>query len=212
MNSKTRVAILVAIIILLLGSGTFAYRAGWLWETAEQKKVEELTQQVANQFKELKDQNKSMPRPQFFESIRQQVASLPAQYQEQFRDSARNMFMQEMERRVDDYLKMPQNERKKALDKQIAEFEKMRSDWQNRSSQSGAGGGATASRPGAASADGEQAQNDRPRGGPFGGGRGIGGMLDATRPEFRAKMSVYMADMQKRRKELGLPEWGPPRR
>jgi hypothetical protein len=209
MNSKTRVAILIAIIILLLGSGTFAYRAGWLWETAEQKKVEELKQQVAAQFKELNDQKKSMPRPQFFESIRQQVASLPAQYQEQFRDSTRNMFMQQMERRVDDYLKMPQNERKKTLDKQIAEFEKMRQDWQNRPAQPGGGGPpAQGGRPDG-NAKSEQAEGDRPRGGPFGGGRGIGGMLDATRPEFRAKMGVYMADMQKRRKELGLPDWGP---
>ena len=236
MNRGTKISIVVAILILLCGGTGFAYRAGWLWETAEQKKVEELKQQLQTQFK---DQKSAMPRPQFFDSIRKQVADLPQQYQQQFRDSARNMFMNEMERRADEYLKMSPPERRKELDKRIAEMEQMRKQFEQRRKEQAAsgtavaqnGGGAASGGPGAASGGpgatsggpptaapgagppGGGPPPNGPRGGPFGGppgGGGLSGILDNTSPAFRAKMSVFMRDMENRRKELGLPVMGPP--
>ena len=201
MSRATRISIVLAILIVLIGSTSFAYRAGWLVETADQKKVTELKTQLATT---LHDQKSFSPRPQFFESLKQQVSSLPAQYQQQFRESARNIFMHEMEQRMDNYMKMSKLERRAELDRNIAEMEQMRKQFASRRQQSQAGG---ANGPGATATDAPPAGEAR-RGGP-GGGRGISAMLDHTSPEFRAKMGIYMHDMQQRRKELGLPTGGP---
>ena len=85
---------------VLVGSTALAYRAGWLWENAEQQKVRELKIQLATTLKERKS---FRPQPQLFESLRQQVSSLPEQYRQEFSDSARKIFMGEMERRLDEY-------------------------------------------------------------------------------------------------------------
>ena len=216
MDRSTKISLVVAVLILLVGSTALLYRAGWLWENAEQKQVRELKTQLAST---LKDQKSMRPSPQLFQSLWKQVESLPKQYQQQFGDSARKMFMGEMERRIDDYIKMTPPERKKELDKRISEmeqgrkqFEKRRKEQQAKSATTvaqagGAGGGLGAGSPPAGP------QPGGPRGGPFGGppgGRGgLSGILDNTSPEFRAKMSVVMRDMEQRRRELGLPPMGP---
>lgn len=219
MNRKIKTSLVIALAILLCGGIGFAYRMGWLWETAEQKKVKELQTQLATT---LKEQKSFGPRPQMFESFRQQVASLPERYQQQFRDSARNIFRNEMERRVDDYLKMSPAERRQEIDKRITEMEQMRKQFDERRKQEQAkagtavasAGGAPTGGAGGSGANGPPPANG-PRGGPFGGppgGRGLAGILDNTSPEFRAKMGVVLRDMEQRRKELGLPPMGPPGR
>ena len=214
-NRSTKISLLIAVLILLVGSTALLYRAGWLWENAEQKKVRELKTQLAST---LKDQKSMRPSPQLFQSLWKQVESLPKQYQQQFGESARNIFMGEMERRIDDYMKMTPPERKKELDKRIAEmeqgrkqFEKRRKEQQANSTNAvaQAGGG-----PGAGTPPGGPPPGGPRGGGPFGGppggrGGGLSGILDNTSPEFRAKMSVVMRDMEQRRKELGLPPMGP---
>lgn len=224
MNRATKISLVIAVLILLCGGTVFGYRAGWLWENAEQRQVREMKTELATK---LKEQSSMRPSPQLFETMRKQVESLPEQYRQQFMQSARNVAMNEFERRIDEYLAMSPLERRKEMDKRIAEMEQMRKQFEQRrkqqqassASQGGAPGGAgggpggappTAGGPPAGGPPGGGAPGG-PRGmfgGPPGGGRGMSGMLDATTPEFRAKMAVVMRDMETRRKELGLPPMG----
>jgi hypothetical protein len=212
-----RIAIIVALLLLACGGTGYAYRRGWLWETAEQKKVEELEQQMA---KQIAEQKSGMPRFQAFESVRKQAESLPQQYRQQFRESVGQMFRNKFEADLDAYIRMSPPERKKELDRRIKEMEAMRKEFEKRRAQTaksggnGMPGGAVASGAGGngAAGSGPPSGGDRPRGDRPKGGRGIGGMLDNTSPEFRAKLGVFLKDLEQRRKELGLPAGGPIRR
>jgi hypothetical protein len=209
MNRSVTISIVLAVLIVLLGSTVFAYRAGWLWENAEQRKVRELQAQLVASMKE---QPASRPSPQFFESLRKQVQDLPQQYQQQFFQSARQIGMREFERRIDEYLSMTPAKRRQELDQRIDEMEQMRKAAEARRRTQQPAGGTTAaagSRQVSGPSNAERPAGDRPRG-PFGGGgRGQSGFLDSTRPDFRAKMSIVMRDMEQRRKERGLPPMGP---
>jgi hypothetical protein len=214
MNRRTRIAAIVVLLLLLCGGSGYAYRRGWLWQTAEQKKVEELKQQMAQQIAE---QKSGMPRFQAFESVRKQADSLSPQYRHQFRESVGRMFRNKFEAELDAYIKMSPPERKKELDRRIQQMEAMRKEFENRRNQlaqsggsGGPGGGPPAGGPGGG---GPPGAGPPPGGAPPPGGpphgRGMGGMLDNTSPEFRAKFGVFIKDMEKRRGELGLPPHGP---
>lgn len=216
MNRRTKIAIGVALVLLLCGGVGYAYRAGWLWETAEQKKVAELQRQVAEQ---LAEQKSGMPRFQAFESLRKQAESLPPQYQQQLRQSVGQMFRHKFEADLDAYIKMAPPERKKELDRRIQQMEAMRKEFEKRRTEmaqagGAAGGGSGSSGRAAGGPDGPPGPGGPPGGGPPPGdgprpGRGLSGMLDRSSPEFRAKLGVFLKDMEQRRKELGLPPGGP---
>jgi hypothetical protein len=200
MNRTKKTALAVVIVLLLCVALGFAYRGGYLWETAEQKQVDELKRQAAEN---LAKEKSMAERFQDFGAMQKQLASLPEQYRRQVQDSMRSMFRRDMERRIDEYFAMDRQDRRKELDKRIAEMEQMRKSFEQRSSAGGANG-PTGGPSGGGGPPGP------PRGGFGGGGPGLSRMLDNTRPEFRAKMSAFMHDMEKRRNELGLPPMGPP--
>jgi hypothetical protein len=202
MNRSTKTAVAIASLVLLFGGLGLAYRAGWLWRSAEEKKVAELKQELTEK---IKNQRSFVPRPKMFESLTKQVANLSEQGRKQFQQSAARIVMAEMERGADEYLKMTPAERTKELDKRIDEIEKMREQREAQRKQAGAN---------TSNATGSNAQAPRQpagQGGPFGGGRGggIGAILDNTSPKFRAKMSVFLVDLERRRSERGLPPMGP---
>ncbi|MCL4748441.1 MAG: hypothetical protein KJZ83_23970, partial [Burkholderiaceae bacterium] len=137
----------------------------------------------------------------------QQVEALPVAYQQQFRQSMGNLFMQREEQRYDEYLSLDKVERKKYLDKVIAEGEQRRKQWEARRKQMEAeraqqAASATAGQTGAG------APAPANRGG--WGNRSQSARLDRTSPELRAKRAEFRRDMEQRRKERGLPEgrWG----
>jgi len=204
MNRSTKTAVAIASLILLLGGLGLAYRAGWLWRSAEEKKVAELKQELAEK---IKDQRSFVPRPKLFESLTKQVANLSEQGRKQFQQSAARIVMAEMERGADEYLKMTPAEKTKELDKRIDEIEKMRKQREAQRKQASV----TNSKANASDANAQAQRQPAGRGGPFGGGRGggIGAILDNTSPKFRAKMSVFLVDMERRRSERGLPPMGP---
>jgi hypothetical protein len=199
MNRPTKITSVVAVLIVLVCSVVLAYRAGWLWESADQQKVSELKLELAATMKDQKSWIPSQKSSQMW----QQVSKLPEQYRKQFQKSAAKMAMREMERRVDDYLKMTPTERKQELDKRIAEMEQMRKQFEERRKSQAT---STAADGGGVPTAGNEAKGKGPRNG-FAGG--LSGILDNTTPQFRAKMTVFMVDLQTRRTELGLPPMGP---
>jgi hypothetical protein len=201
MNRSTKSAVAIASLILLLGGLGLAYRAGWLWHSAEEKKVAELKQELAEK---IKDQRSFVPRPKLFESLTRQVANLSEQGRKQFQQSAARIVMAEIERGADEYLKMTPVERTKELDKRIDEMEQMRKQRESQRQQ------AATAKTGSAKTSTASQSPPAGRGGAFGGGRGggIGAILDNTSPQFRAKMSVFLVDLERRRSERGLPPVG----
>jgi hypothetical protein len=207
MNKPTRIAITVALVILLLIGGVYGFRA-----YANGRKLDALQAQAAEIFSQPRAPNGNGDRRwDGFREIRQQVETLPAAYQQQFRQSMGNMFMQREEQRYDEYLSLNQADRKKYLDQAIAEGEKRRKEWEarrkqmeaERAQQLASGGGAQ----NGGNAAGQGASNTG------GGDRGRGGWsqsarLDRTSPQFRAKRAEYRRDMEQRRRELGLPQGG----
>jgi hypothetical protein len=196
MNRPTKIASVVGVLIVLIGSVALAYRAGWLWRSADEQKVAELKQELAVSIKNQKSWIPSKESSQMW----QQVSKLPEQFQKQFRKSAQQMGMREMERRVDEYLKMSPAERKQELDKRIAEMEQMRKQFEQRRK----------SQPNSTAANGSQTAGNaaRPKG-PRNDFAHIAKILDGTTPQFRAKMTLFFVDLQARRAELGLPQIGP---
>ena len=196
MNRPTKIASVVAVLIVLTGSLVLAYRAGWLWRSADEQKVAELKQELAVSIKNQKSWIPSKESSQMW----QQVSKLPDQLQKQFRKSAQQMGMREMERRVDEYLKMNPAERKQELDKRIAEMEQMRKQFEQRRK----------SQLTSTAANGSQTAGNaaRPKG-PRDDFAHIAKILDGTTPQFRAKMTLFFVDLQARRAELGLPQIGP---
>lgn len=208
-NNRIRMAIIVAAVLLLLGGGTYGFRT-----YANSRKLNALQTKAAEMFSQQGQgfgPGTSSPasdeqRRANFRELHEQVATLPESYQQQFHQSMGNMFMQRAEQRFDEYLALSKPERKKYLDKVIAEGEQRRKQWEarrkqmetERAQQVAANGTNGANPPGPGNND------HRPRG----GWGSQSGRLDRTSPEFRAKSAVFRRDMEQRRKELGLSEWG----
>jgi hypothetical protein len=141
---------------------------------------------------------------------------------EQLTDDQRRALFQEMrapmqERMratVDGYFAVPEAQRRAYLDQQIREMEKRRAEMQQRFAQRQASGENRG--PGVGGFPGGEGRGGLPngegreggRGGP-GGGPGGGrerAMLDNSTPTERARSTEYFSAMEKRRKELGLPD------
>jgi hypothetical protein len=202
MNSKLKKALTFSGMLLLLVAMVYGWRA-----YSNSSKLKQLQAQAAEAFAQANAPGVTRGpggpggfRSEQFREMRSQVESLPVAYQQQFRQSMGNLFMRREEQRLNDYLAMSKAERKKYLDKQIAEGEKRRKEREARQAQQASAGGAV----------GGGNANRGPGGGPPGGGWGGrgGGMsarLDRTTPAMRAKMSEYRRDMEARRAERNLP-------
>ncbi len=126
-------------------------------------------------------------------------------------------FENRMRAAVDGYFAAPEAQRKAYLDQQIKQMEQRRAEMQQRFAQrqangGGGGRGDGGSFPGGPPRGGAPDGGSGGRGGGPGGGPGAGGggreraMLDNTSPMERARSTEYMSAMERRRKELGLPE------
>lgn len=212
MNKPTRITLIVVLVILVLLGGVYGFRA-----LANQRKLNALQTKAAEMFSQPRESNASGgDRREGFRELREQVDALPAAYQQQFRQSMGNLFMRREEQRYDEYLALNKVDRKKYLDQQIMEGEKRRKEWEarrkqaeaERAQQAAASAGAQNGGNAAGGNGGNQGNSDRGRGG-WGGRWSQSARLDHSSPELRAKRAEYRRDMERRRKELGLPERGP---
>lgn len=219
MNRKVKISVGVALILLLLVATTYGWRS-----FSNNRKLSELQAKAV----EVMDQPRTEGERgrggfEAFRELNEQVRELPEEYRREFYESMGRMRERRFEKELDAYFAMSTLERRKHLDKQIAEGEKRRKEFEARRQQREAqGGGQSGNRGGNAGV----AQGGRSGGGPPGGGqagppregRGPGGppggrwsmsaRLDRSTPEMRAKMTEYRRDMEQRRKELGLPADG----
>lgn len=214
MNRAAKIAIGVVVVLLLLAATTYGWRS-----YSYNHKLDHLQAKA----KEMMGQPRPAPgasnggdRRGFegFRALNKEVRELPEAYQQQFYRSMGNIRERREEQKLDEYLKLTKLERRKYLDKEIAEGEKRRKEWEarrkqrevesgNRSAGANGGGGGGPGGPPNATAGGPP-RGDGNRGG-WGGGRSMSARLDRTTPEQRAKMAEYRRDMENRRKELGLP-------
>lgn len=157
--------------------------------------------------------------------IRQKIESLPENLRPEVERQGQGMFRTAMQERINRYFSLPPEQRGAELDRQIRQEELMRKAWQaggavmnaitggRADGQGGSPGG------GPATGAGTGGPNS-PRGG-FGGGppqnrteddrnKWRKQMIDSTSPEQRARYSEYRRVMADRRKQLGLPSFGPP--
>jgi hypothetical protein len=191
MNKPARIAAIAAAILLLLSGTIYGWRS-----YSNGRKLAELKAQVkamAENPPERGPREAGAERGSDFGEIRERVRELPESYQQQFRRSMANSFQSRDERRLDAYLKLSPAERRKHLDKEIAEREERRKEWEARRRQRQASGEnnrgnggprAEAGRGGDGARDGGSGP---PRGNWGGGGRGMSARLDNSTPAYRAK-------------------------
>jgi len=162
--------------------------------------------------------------------LREQIDALAPEERHQLfasgREEMHRRMQQMMEARLDEFFTAPPGQRNAVLDRHIGEMEQRmrdmeqrRREWQQRRATDGS---PSAGRNGWRPVGPEAGQGHPPR-----PDRGFGPTsdaqrraesrrrrLDATSPEQRARFSEYMRELQKRRKQLGLPDVpiGPRRR
>jgi hypothetical protein len=190
--NKRKIAIGVVSILLVSGSL-------WAWiRSRPDAQVEKIKQLQAEAFKE---GTTTQQRQASFELIRQEREKLSPAQRREVGQAMRQTFERQADKRMATYFTLPQAQRTAYLDQQIKEMEQRRKEMQARRGQGGGQGG----------------------GGPQGfGGQGSGGgannsdarairrdqRLDGTTATQRAMRSAFMADMQLRRTQLGLPPMG----
>ncbi|MDZ4780689.1 MAG: hypothetical protein SGJ19_10585 [Planctomycetia bacterium] len=148
------------------------------------------------------------------EQMRGQMEQLTDEQRRELFQNMRAPFQERMRAAVDGYFAVPDAQRRAYLDQQIREMEKRRAEMQQRFAQRppsgenrGPNGGGF---PGGGGRGGPPSGDTRD-GGRGGAGGGPGGgreraMLDHSTPTERARSTEYFSAMEKRRKELGLPE------
>lgn len=210
MNKSTRIAVTVVVILLLFTGTIYGWRS-----YSNSRKLADLKAKVKEMAETPPERGPREPgadRGSGFREIRDQVRELPESYQQQFRQSMANSFQSREERRLDDYLKLSKVERRKYIDKEIAEQEARRKEWEARrqqrqaSGENNRGNGGPRAEGGRGPGGGEGARGGGPpRGNWGGGGRGMSARLDNSTPALRAKRAEYRRDMAARRAQLGLP-------
>jgi hypothetical protein len=200
MNQTAKRTAGVVVALLLLVALVYGWRSYW-----NGRKLKQLQAKAAEIMSQPTPAGPPTGRrgPAGFSEIRDQVEALPASYQQQFRRSMGNMFQHRQEQRFDEYFKLSKAERRKYLDKEIAESEKDRKEREARRKQREAQT-ASGNTPGGPPSGGGGGPGNGGRNG-WGGGRSQSARLDSTSPSFRAKMAEYRHDMNQRRAELGLP-------
>lgn len=154
-----------------------------------------------------------------WEQMRGQMQTLTDEQRRALFRDRQGGFENRMRAAVDGFFALPENQRQAYLDQQIRQMEQRRLEMQRRFAQRPPGNNGRS--------DGGPPRGDRPGAGPRNGGPGAGGpggggpgggggrerqMLDNTSPVDRAKNAAYFTALEKRRKELGLPEMGIGRR
>lgn len=139
------------------------------------------------------------------EQMRERRENMTEGQQRAFREQMMQGFQQRMERRMDEFFALSEEDRVAFLDEEIQQQEARRKEWEQR----------RAERDQDADRNRGEGKADR------GGGRGERGgtpeerearrdefrrmIGDKTTPEQRAKFQAYREAMQQRREELGLP-------
>ena len=203
--SKKKVALGLAAILLLVVGSVWAYRS-----RADSQQVEKVKQLQVEAFKEGATPEQ---RQKNFELLHQESEKLSPDQRHEVREQMREVFERRMDEQMKTYFAMPPQARVAYLDKQIDEMEKHSKEMQAHRAQnprnSGAGG-----QGGRGQASGGPAGGGGPQAGQGGGGRSMNSddralrrdaRLDHTTAAQRAQRSSYMADLQARRLQRGLP-------
>lgn len=187
---------LVLSLIIMVAAGA-AWTTAYLGQDSQLDQVRASAQKVfSEENRELSDEDRRKQREEF----RSQVEELSEEDRRELFQDWRKRSMERLEERVDNLLAMTEEERNEALDEMIDREEAMRERMQERRNNG-------------------ESQGDRARGGDRGPRRRGGGdaqsrnergreMLNATSPEFRAKMAEYRRLVKERRQERGLPDTG----
>jgi cobalamin biosynthesis protein CobT len=195
MVMKKQKIIIGGVVILLIGGGV------WAWMSRPDPQMEKVKQMGAELFAGNKTPEQ---RRQQFELIRQEAEKLTPSQQQELRELGRQQFERRMDQQIAKYFAMPPAERTAYLDKQIQEQEKRRKEWESRRPQSNASGGqGGGGPPGNAGGPRPQNNNADER------AQRRGQWMDNSTAQQRSMRSSYMADMRKRRIELGLPAMPP---
>ncbi len=187
--TKRKVAIVVGIGIVLTAGVVWALRSG------PDPQVDKVKQMQAELFKA-----GTLPDPAKLKELRAAEQQLsPAQRQELGRDRGER-FQRRMKETVAAYYALPPEKRKDYLDEQIKTMEKWRKAREAERAQSGqsgasSGGGGGPGGPGGPSDADARALRGLQR-------------LDGTSATQRAQFQNFMADMNQRRAEQGLPPMG----
>ena len=163
--------------------------AAWYWwrDDAALAKAKELQAQLAA----LGENANWEDRRALREQMRAQMDQLTDEQRRALFQELRAPFQDRMRAAVDGYFALPDAQRKAYLDQRIREMEQRRKEMEQRLAQ----------RP----ANRERRGPGGPRDASGPGGRERG-MLDGSSPEDRAKSTEYFSALEKRRKELGLPD------
>lgn len=186
--SKRKIAIGTTVIILLTVGLVWALR------NRDDPQLERIRQLHMEAFKEGQTPEQ---RRKNFELIHQEMEKLNPEQRQAIWSQRGREFGHRMDQRIDDYIALTPEERVAFLDKAIQEMEKRRKEWEARRQSNprpSAGGQANVNRP------------RPPRNNALGARSTRHNLrLDNSTPEQRAKRSMFFADMQRRRYELGYP-------
>jgi hypothetical protein len=195
--NKRKTAIGVVVILLV---------AGTVWALVRNRpnpQVEKVKQMQADAFKEGATPEQ---RRESFDLIRKEMDKLSSEQRREVGHEMRQTFERQMDRQIATYFALPKEQRAAFLDKQINEMEKWRKAMESRraqantsSSQAGASGNSGQGRGNAGgqrpqqgrTSDERLQQRDR--------------RLDRSTAEQRTLRSAFVADMNQRRIQLGLP-------
>ncbi|MCE9547743.1 MAG: hypothetical protein K8T25_19910 [Planctomycetia bacterium] len=225
MNRKWWIAIAVS-VAMLIATAALGVR---YWPAHESPRLTEVKQlQTAMQQKlftpgEESKQTSPDERRAMFEKLHEKMEALPEAERKQAAQAMQQGFMQQMQVKMDKFFAMSPAEQSAALDKDIDEQEARRKAWGGMPFPPPPGG--QAAKPGpptSAAANGDAKENAQPANRPPGPGPGRWPemdaqqrkqmqrqMLDNTTPEFRAKMTQYIRQVEERRQARGLPTFRP---
>ncbi len=199
-KTKTTIAISAISAMVLVGlivASVFGWRK--YQETKVVAEVKEMQTKLFDENASREDREKAM------EQMRERRENMTEGQQRAFREQMMQGFQQRMERRMDEFFALSEEDRVAFLDEEIQQQEARRKEWEQR----------RAERDQDADRNRGEGKADR------GGGRGERGgtpeerearrdefrrmIGDKTTPEQRAKFQAYREAMQQRREELGLP-------
>jgi hypothetical protein len=191
---KKKIALsLVVLLVLIVG-------VVWAFKVHANRQIEEVREMQKEMFAQGKP-----PKQEQFENFKEKMDSLSPSQREEVGKRAMEDGRRHMEKMLDDYYSLPKEKRNAFLDRQIKESEEM--------FKRGPGAGPPKGLP---PPQGQPMKGDGP---PRPGGPNLNAeqrnqfrnqMLDHSSPEMRAKFAGWIADMQARRKALGLPAFPSP--
>jgi hypothetical protein len=207
-----RKIVIGVVVILLIGGSVWA-----VMHNLPDPQVEKVKQMQAEAFKEGVTPEQ---RRQSFQLVRQEMEKLSPDQRHELWQQVGQERERQMDKRMDEYFALPPAKRVAEMDKMIKEMEQRRKEFEQRRSQAGQGnrGGQQGPMGGQRGPGGGGLQANVAGGGPqtnAGGPRPPMSSdqrmqrrdqrLDRSSAEQRAKRSVFMAEMQQRRIQLGLP-------